>query len=143
MGVKSYYANRPGFFATRLDAMTNGLTNWGLKTMKPSSGLVAIGNPLIGNVVGQVIVYGENSGVLFSVYKVNVATGAATLLGTGTVNTSHDLVPDYTANVSEYLAIKVFTTQTSGQNIYGGYCATQMGGSLDRLTPDRFQVNDD
>jgi len=29
MGVKSYYANRPGFFATRLDAMTNSLTNWG------------------------------------------------------------------------------------------------------------------
>ena len=29
MGVKGYYANRPGFFATRLESLTNGLTNWG------------------------------------------------------------------------------------------------------------------
>jgi NADH-quinone oxidoreductase subunit B len=29
MGVNTYYANRQGFFLTRLDQMTNGLTNWG------------------------------------------------------------------------------------------------------------------
>jgi NADH-quinone oxidoreductase subunit B len=29
MGVKNYYANRPGFFATRLNDMVNGVTNWG------------------------------------------------------------------------------------------------------------------
>lgn len=29
MGVNSYYANRQGFFLTRLDQMSNNLTNWG------------------------------------------------------------------------------------------------------------------
>lgn len=29
MGVNTYYANRQGFFLTRLDQMTNGVTNWG------------------------------------------------------------------------------------------------------------------
>ena len=29
MGVDSYYANRTGFFATRLNDMVNGVTNWG------------------------------------------------------------------------------------------------------------------
>lgn len=29
MGVKSFYANRPGFFATSLEKISNNLTNWG------------------------------------------------------------------------------------------------------------------
>jgi NADH-quinone oxidoreductase subunit B len=29
VGVNSFFSNRPGFFATKLDTLVNGVTNWG------------------------------------------------------------------------------------------------------------------
>ncbi|MEM7310006.1 MAG: hypothetical protein AAF682_25245 [Planctomycetota bacterium] len=120
----------------------DGLAIWGVKITKVASELVGVATVDPGVVVGSTIVYGQSPSVLYSVYRVNLTTGTSTLLGTSIVNNALNHA-DYTATIDEYLMIRVFVNQLSGQNIYGGQLRDAGNSPIARITPDAFMVNDD
>ena len=91
------------------------------------------------------IVYGDDTSLNITVYSVDVTTGTATSLGSGTVGTLLDIT-DHNGLATIYLMIRVDVAATTTNTIYGGVLYIDDSGSVPstfNLTPKDFLVNDD
>lgn len=123
----------------------DGASGWGIEPIDAVEDLVAIPDVKSASTVKSVIVYGEDTAVTFSVYSVAVTTGAATLLGSGTVGTLLDITDFVCGDQDNHLVLR-FAASTTAQTIYGGKLYEDDAGTTVHelgLTPRHFLVNND
>jgi hypothetical protein len=123
----------------------DGASGWGVDPIDAVQDLIAMPQVARSTTIRSLIVYGEDTGVTYDVYSVAVSTGAATLLGSGTVGTLLDITDFSSGDADNYLALR-FAASTTAQTIYGGKLFRQDGGTQTAdlgLRPQDFLVNDD
>ncbi|TAJ23482.1 MAG: collagen-like protein [Planctomycetota bacterium] len=95
----------------------DGASGWGVDVSAPEQQLVAALQIPVGAIVGAVTVYGEDNAIPVEVYRVALASGARTLLGSGTVGFAVDTT-DYTGSLDDYLLVRV-DASTSAHTVFG------------------------
>jgi len=97
----------------------NGLAGWGMDVATAPQKLVATVQPVVGTAIGSAKVYGEDSSVPVELLQLNLTSGAATTLASGTVNSALNFV-DFTPGINDYLAFRISGT-TNLHTIYGAH----------------------
>ncbi|MBM3976567.1 MAG: collagen-like protein [Planctomycetes bacterium] len=95
----------------------DGASGWGVDVGAPEQELIATLQIPVGVTVGALTVFGEDTGVAVELYRVALANGARTLIGSGTVGVTINCT-DHVGNLNEYLLVRV-DVSTSAQTIYG------------------------
>jgi Collagen triple helix repeat (20 copies) len=94
-----------------------GASGWGVDVGAPDQELIAALQVPVGITVGALTVFGEDAGVAVELYRVALASGTRTLIGSGTVGVTLDCT-DHVGNLNEYLLVRI-DASTSAQTIYG------------------------
>jgi hypothetical protein len=97
----------------------NGASGWGVDVAASPQRLVATVQPAVGSAVGSLVVYGEDGLVGYDAYRNNLTTGAATLLGSSTVNSPLNFA-DFTPTLNDYISLRVNATDAT-DTVYGGH----------------------
>ena len=133
----------PGVGTIRFE--DNALIGWGIEPVSSEGELIAIPALEANSTIRSVIVFGEDTGVTYEVYSVNISKGKPSLLGSGVIGTHLDIRNFNTGNQERYLLFR-FDASTSAQTIFGGRLFSDEAGMVTTdvgLTPRDFIVNDD
>jgi hypothetical protein len=91
----------------------------GVEVGQSGQRLVASVRVPTGERIGSAIVYGSDPGLAYEVCRVELASGARTVLGSGFVGSLLDLEPEHVGSAGDYLLV-LLAPSAPGQRIYGG-----------------------